>query len=52
MYYNGLGVEKDWKRAKELYQQAAPTNANAAALLKEIEEEERKLMEDKPDEWR
>ena len=50
MYYNGLGIEKDWNRAKELYRQAAPTNKNAAALLKEIEEDERKLKEQNPDE--
>ena len=50
MYYNGLGVEKDWDRAKELYRQAAPTNQNAAALLKEVEEDERKLREEKPEE--
>lgn len=50
MYYNGLGVEKDWNRAKELYRQAAPTNQNAAALLKEVEEDERKLREEKPEE--
>ena len=48
MYYNGLGVEKDWERAKELYRRAAPTNKNAAALLKEVEEDERKLTEEKP----
>ena len=50
MYYNGFGVEKDWNRAKELYRQAAPTNQNAAALLKEVEEDERKLREEKPEE--
>lgn len=47
MYYNGLGVEKDWNRAKELYRKAAMTNKNAEALLKELEEDERKLSESK-----
>ena len=51
MYYNGLGVEKDWNRARELYRQAAMTNKNAEALLKELEEDERKMNESKPEEW-
>lgn len=50
MYYNGLGVEKDWNRARELYRQAAMTNKNAEALLKELEEDERKMNESKPEE--
>lgn len=47
MYYNGIGVQKDWNKAKEWYRQAAPTNKNAAALLKEVEEDERRLKDDK-----
>ena len=43
MYYNGFGVEKDWNKAKELYKTASLTNTNAAALLREVEEEERKM---------
>ena len=42
MYYHGLGVKKDLKKAKELYQKAAPKNHNARLLLEEIEIEEKK----------
>ena len=37
MYYNGLGVEKDLDKAKELYKLAAKTDKNAEILLKELE---------------
>ena len=39
MYYNGIGVERDISKAKELYSQAAKTNKNAQLLLQELEEE-------------
>lgn len=39
MYYNGLGVEKDLQKAKELYGKAAKTNKNAQLLLQELENE-------------
>ena len=39
MYYNGLGVEKDWERAKELYSKAAPNNKQAHLLLEELQDE-------------
>ena len=41
MYYSGLGVEKNWDKAKELYRAASATNENAKLLLKELEEEEK-----------
>lgn len=43
MYYQGLGVEKDWKQAKELYRAAQGTDRNARVLLEELLEEEAKL---------
>lgn len=39
MYYNGLGVEKNLHKAKEWYEKAAEKNANAKALLEELESE-------------
>ena len=39
MYYNGLGVEKDLEKAKELYSQAAPSNKQAQLLLEELQDE-------------
>ena len=43
MYYQGLGVEKDWMCAKELYQAAQGADKNAKVLLEELEQEEAKL---------
>lgn len=43
MYYHGLGVEKDWGRAKELYRAAQDADRNARVLLEELLEEESKL---------
>lgn len=43
MYYQGLGVEKDWTRAKELYRAAQGADKNAKVLLEELEQEEAKL---------
>lgn len=37
MYLNGLGVDKDVQKAKELYEMAAKTDKNAEILLKELE---------------
>lgn len=43
MYYNGLGVDKDIKKAKEFYKMAAIEDKNAQLLLEELEMEEQKL---------
>lgn len=40
MYYSGLGVPKDWQRAKELYRAASDADQNAKLLLEELELEE------------
>lgn len=40
MYYNGMGVDKDLEKAKELYTLAAETDKNAATLLKELMEQQ------------
>lgn len=37
MYVNGMGVDKDIQKAKELYRMAAKTDKNAEILLKELE---------------
>ena len=42
MYYNGLGVEKDWNIARTYYKKAAPSNHNARLLLEELESEMKK----------
>ena len=42
MYYNGLGVEKDWNMARSYYKKAAPSNHNARLLLEELESEMKK----------
>ena len=47
MYYHGLGVEKDWNKAKDLYKKAAPTNHNARLLLEELEHEMKQNDNDK-----
>ena len=44
MYFTGFGVPEDWKRAKELYQLAAKDNKNAQLLLQELEDAERKRL--------
>ena len=46
MHYNGLGVSKSKDKAKELYKLAAEKDKNAQILLKEIEEEEQKALEE------
>lgn len=43
MYYQGLGVVKDWGRAKDLYRAAQDEDRNAKALLEELLAEEAKL---------
>ena len=48
MYYNGLGVTKDRRKAKEMYRLAADKDKNAKTLLEEIESEEKKEAEDSP----
>ncbi len=45
MYYAGFGVSKDKVKAKELYKLAADQDANAKALLEELEIEEKKANE-------
>lgn len=40
MYYQGLGVEKNVAKAKELYSLAAEDDKNAKKLLEELELEE------------
>ena len=40
MYYQGLGVEKNLAKAKELYSLAADDDKNAQKLLEELEIEE------------
>ena len=45
MYYNGLGVNKDLKRAKDLYKMAAVEDKNAKTLLEELEIEEQKMTD-------
>ena len=42
MYYHGLGVQKDWEKARDLYKKAAATNHNARLLLEELETEMKK----------
>ena len=44
MYFTGFGVPEDWKKAKELYQLAAKDNKNAQLLLEELEDAERKRL--------
>lgn len=45
MYYNGMGVEKDVEKAKEMYKMAAVEDKNAKVLLEELEMEEQKMKE-------
>ena len=45
MYYTGLGVEKDKGRAMELFKLAAEVDDNAKEILKTIEAEEKKALE-------
>lgn len=40
MYYSGMGVPKDWQKAKELYRVASDADQNAKLLLEELELEE------------
>ena len=39
MYYWGYGVDKNWEKSRELYQEAAKNNTNAQLLLQELEDE-------------
>lgn len=40
MYYQGLGIERDVEKARQLYKRAAPKHRNARLLLEELELEE------------
>ena len=44
MYFTGFGVPENWEKAKELYQMAAKENKNAQLLLQELEDAERKRL--------
>lgn len=43
MYYNGMGVQKDVAKAKELFRLAAEQDEACASYLRAVEEEEKKL---------
>ena len=46
MYYNGHGgLDKNWKKAKELYKAASATDKNAEELYKHLIAEEKRLEE-------
>jgi len=43
MYFGGVGVEKDWEKAKELYKKASVTNEKARDLYNDVLAEEKKF---------
>lgn len=52
MYYQGLGIEQDIEKARQLYKRAAPKHRNARLLLEELEQEEEEKAKAKKDSGR